>query len=209
MLNKKKSKLIKFSNSRKFDFPPELIFGDGTVLDSVKEITLLGVVVSHDLKWAKNTEFICGKARQKLWILRRVLKLNLTSFELFDAYQKEIRSILEFAVPVWHSGLTRKQTSEIESIQKLAFRIILGTSYVSYSDGCANFETVTLEQRRQEICHHFAKKNLESNHCMFTKVDLHPGLRKRSRIVQEYKCNKRKFQRSSLPYLASLLNSRC
>ena len=28
---------------------------------------------------------------------------------MFDVYIKEIRSILEFAVPVWHSGLTRKQ----------------------------------------------------------------------------------------------------
>ena len=130
-------------------------------------------------------------------------------YELYDVYQKEVRSILEFAAPVWHSGLTKKQTSDIESIQKLAFKIILGKSFSNYSDACVKFRTGTLEQRRLEICYRFASKNLESNHCLFTKVDPHPGLRKRSRIVREYKCNKRKFQRSSLPYLAALLNSRC
>ena len=209
MINKKKSKLIEFSNSRKLDFPPEITFRDGSLLESTTEMTLLGVIVSNDLKWAKNTEFICTKARQKLWILRRMLKLKLTEYELFDVYQKEVRTILEFAVPVWHSALTRKQTSEIESIQKQAFKIILGKSFYSYSDACAKFSTGSLEQRRLEICHRFALKNLDSNQSLFTRVDLHPGLRKRSRIVTEYKCNKRKFQRSSLPYLASLLNSRC
>ena len=209
MINKKKSKLIKFSNSRKLDFPPEITFRDGSLLESTTEMTLLGVIVSNDLKWAKNTEFICTKARQKLWILRRMLKLKLTEYELFNVYQKEVRTILEFAVPVWHSALTRKQTSEIESIQKQAFKIILGKSFYSYSDACAKFRTGSLEQRRLEICHRFALKNLDSNQSLFTRVDLHPGLRKRSRIVTEYKCNKRKFQRSSLPYLASLLNSRC
>ena len=54
--------------------------------------------------------------------------LELSKQELFDVYQKEVRSVLEYAVPVWHSGLTRKQVSEIEAIQKMAFRIILGKS---------------------------------------------------------------------------------
>ena len=81
----------------------------------MSETILLRVVVSDDLQWATNTEYICTKARRKLWILRRMLCLKLTKAEMFDIYTKEIRSILEFAVPVWHSGLTRKQVSEIEA----------------------------------------------------------------------------------------------
>ena len=40
---------------------------------------------------------------------------KFTHYELYDVYQKEVRSVLEYAVPVWHSGLTQKQTSEIEA----------------------------------------------------------------------------------------------
>ena len=207
VLNKKKTKVMKFTNSRKLDFPPEITFRDGTHLETMRETTLLGVIVSDDLKWGKNTEHICNKARRKLWILRRMLCLKLTIFEMFDVYTKEIRSILEFAVPVWHSSLTRKQVSEIEFVQKLAFKIILGRAYSSYSDACARLQTVTLEERRLAICLRFASKNIKSDKCLFTKPNEHFRLRRRNHVVKEYKCNKAKFQRSSLPYLAKLANS--
>ena len=108
VVNKKKTNIIKFTNSRKYDFPPEITFKDGTILDTMSETRLLGVVISKDLKWSKNTDFICSKARRKLWILRRMQSLDLSRAELFDVYQKEVRSVLEFAVPVWHSGLKKK-----------------------------------------------------------------------------------------------------
>ena len=175
----------------------------------MSETHLLGVVISKDLKWSKNTDFICSKARRKLWILRRMQSLNFTRAELFDVYRKEVRSILEFAVPVWHSGLTKKQISEIEAVQKLAFRIIFGGSYQRYFDACALLDTQTLEQRRLEICLRFAKKNVESENSLFSKPTTLPSLRRRSKVVQEYRCHKARFKRSSLPFLASLLNANC
>ena len=48
-----------FSKSRNFDFPPELYFKDGTKVETIREQTLLGVVISDDLKWKQNAEFIC------------------------------------------------------------------------------------------------------------------------------------------------------
>ena len=107
VINKLKTKVISFTKSRKWDFLPELQFSDGTQLECVPETKLLGVIVSQDLKWNKNTDYICQKARQKLWILRRMLNFDLTIHQLFDVYIKEVRSILELAVPVWHSGLSK------------------------------------------------------------------------------------------------------
>ena len=101
---------------------------------------------------------------------------------------------------------------QIEAIQKLSFRIILGPAYKSYHNACAIFETHTLEQRRLEICKRFVTKNLKSeDHCLFTKTENNPThLRQRNRpIVVEQKCNTVTFQRSSLPYLSKLANSIC
>ena len=69
---------------------------------------------------------------QKQWTLRRLKKFSLDTSQVFDVYVKEVRSLLEYAVPVWHSGLTRQQTNQIEKIQKTAFRILLGDNYISY-----------------------------------------------------------------------------
>ena len=155
IINKKKTNVISFTKSRKWDFPPEVTFSDGSQIECKSETKLLGVVVSHDLRWFKNTAYICSKAREKLWILRRMLKYGLDDAHLFDVYVKEIRSILELAVPVWHSGLTNQQTADIERIQKMAFRIILQENYQSYQSACTLFSAQTLHERRIKLCSKF------------------------------------------------------
>ena len=68
---------------------------------------------------------------------------------------------MEYAIPVWYSGLTCKQISEIESIQTLSFRIILGTANDNHEAACNYFGTPTLEQRRRNICLKFVNKNMK------------------------------------------------
>ena len=90
VINKQKTKVISFTKSRKWDFPPELQFSDGSQIECIPHTKLVGVVVSQDLKWFQNTEYICLKARQKLWILRRMVKLDLEIHTMFDVYTKEV-----------------------------------------------------------------------------------------------------------------------
>ena len=37
VINKKKTQVMMFNKSRKFDFPPEIRFNDGTLLDVISE----------------------------------------------------------------------------------------------------------------------------------------------------------------------------
>ena len=133
--------------------------------------------------------------------------MELGEFQLFDVYSKEIRSILEMAVPVWHSGITNQQRVDVESIQKVVFKIILGNKYQDYKSACVRFNTETLHNRRIKLCYKFAKKNMKSDHSFFEKVDSNVNTRQKRNIVKEYKCNFGRFAKSSLPYLAKLLNS--
>ena len=132
IINIKKTKVISFTKSRKWDFPPELKFSDGTLIEYIPDTKLVGVVLSENLQWHKNTSYICQKARQKIWILRRMVKLDLDPHTMFDVYTKEVRSVLELAVPVWHPGLTKLQSSDIERIQRISFKIILKGEYINY-----------------------------------------------------------------------------
>ena len=204
-LNKKKTKILSFTKSRKLDFPPEVKFSDGTQIECITHTKLVGVVVSADLRWYKNTEYICQKARKKLWILRRLAALGLSSDTLYDVYTKEVRSILELAVPVWHSGLTQKQSQDIERIQKIAFRIILGSDYQNYQLACLQLSAQTLEARRLKLCLKFSMNNLKSEKCLFEKIDRNVSTRQQD-LVKEYKTNTTRYHKSSLPFLARMIN---
>ena len=111
--------MISFSRSRKWDFPPELKFHDGTQLQTKTVTKLVGVMITKNLSWQRNTDYICEKARRKIWILRRMVSMDMDISTIFDVYTTEVRSILELAVPAWHSGLTKVQTKDIERIQRI------------------------------------------------------------------------------------------
>ena len=99
----------------------------------VEETKLLGLVVTSDLSWSANTDYIVGRCNSKMWMIRRLQKLGASQEDLLDVYNKQIRSILEFAVPVWNSSLTGEHVSQLERIQKTALHVIIGDGYKSYS----------------------------------------------------------------------------
>ena len=133
--------------------------------------------------------------------------MDLDTSTMFDVYTKEVRSILELAVPVWHSGLTKTQIKDIERIQRISFQLILGPAYVNYKQSCKFLGTQTLEERRIKLCLKFAKQNLKSDNCMLKKAVITVNTRQKNRLVSEYKCRTKRYKNSSLPYLAKLLNS--
>ena len=168
---------------------------------------MVGVIISNDLKWKKNTDYICQKARTKLWTIRRMIKLKFDVSHLLDVYIKEVRSLLEFAVPVWHSSLTKFQAAQIERVQKTAFIIILGEDYSSYEHACSLLEMETLESRRDKLCRKFAKKELKSQRTLFTKTERTTNTRTKPSLVKEFRCRTSRFHNSALPYLSRLVNN--
>ena len=133
-------------------------------------------------------------------------QLNLSTLQLYDVFNKEVRSVLEMAAPVWHSGLTKKQSNNIERIQKIAFRIILGQQYQSYNLALKALGAETLYQRRVNLCKKFATKNLKSENSFFQEVEHTVNTRSKKRTVKEFACNTDRFAKSSLPYFAKLIN---
>ena len=206
-INPNKTKIIKFNKSRKQDFPPELFLSDNEKLEVVPEIKLVGVLVTQGLKWQKNTDYICAKARQKLWVLRRLQKFNIETDKLLDVYKKEVRSLLEYAVPVWNSGLTQNQSNQIERVQKGAFRILLGESYICYEVACTLLNMEPLKHRRTQLCLKFAKNDLKRDKTLFTKISKTVDTRRPTKLVKEFNCRTSRFKKSSLPYLCQLLNN--
>ena len=93
-------------------------------MEVVEQFKLLGVIVRRDMKWYDNTNYICQKGYERLWMLRRLKGLGASEAEMLDVYNKQVRSVLELAVPVWQPAITQQEVKQIERVQRCALYII-------------------------------------------------------------------------------------
>ena len=208
-INESKTKVMLFNTSRNLDFPPELTLPKmNNFLDVVEHTRLLGLQITTDLRWSAHSKFIIKRANTKLWMLRRMKLLNIDPDIIIDFYFKEIRSICEMACPVFHSGLTKRQSRNIEMIQKRALKIILGDSYHSYEVACTLMSAEPLSDRRELQCLSFikkaVKKGLHTN--IFKHADKSRVTRSGRNKLIEYTCNTKRFFNSPLVYLSRIYN---
>ena len=206
-INLTKTKLILFNPCTSRDFMPEIEINN-TRLDLVEQVKLLGVVVSSDMTWAANTQYIVDRCNAKIWMLRRLKKLGANQEDLLDVYSKQIRSLAEFAIPVWNSALTGEEIANLERLQKTALHVILGDMYSSYSSALKVTGLTKLSVRRKKICIKFARKAQKNN--KFSKW-FKPNPKVKKRIKQPRYCpvicKKQRFEKSPLCYMTKLLNS--
>ena len=121
-INTKKTKIIPFNFTRKYDFIPNYNI-DGQKLEVVYEAKLLGVMIRSDCKWSSNTTYIVNKAKSRLWFLRRLKALGASQQTLIDMFRSFVRSALEMAVPLWAGALTQADINSIERVQKVSMKM--------------------------------------------------------------------------------------
>ena len=207
-LNFTKTQLMLFNPCSSVDFQPDISIDDQH-LTVVEKKQILGLIVRSDLKWWSNTKQIVSKAFKKLWIIRRLKNLGAQVIDLVDIYKKQVRSVLEFGAPVWHSGITGRETQDIERVQKAFCRIILKDQYQSYHVALEKLELETLELRREKLCLNFALK-AESNQKF--KHWFKPAVKKTNTRLkiskyEDVAFNHARMEKSPLSYLTKLLNN--
>ena len=206
-INTSKTKAMLFNPARSMDCMPQLNL-DGQEIDLVEEMRVLGLVIRSDLKWSSNTHNMVVKGFKRIWMLRRLKQLGAKRDELLDVYIKQVRSVMELAVPVWHSSITLEEKCDIERIQRAALHIILGDEYISYRDALETVNLKSLEDRRVKLCTKFANKAAKNNKFKnWFKINARWD---RTRTVQPKFCpvwaRTTRYQKSPLSYLTSILN---
>ena len=194
---------------KKYAFPPNLTIGGSDVLSEVTSSKLLGVVIQSSLRWEENTVYICKKATSKIWALRKMQKIGIEIEILADVYIKEIRSVLEFGAPVWHSGLTLSQSKDIEFIQRLCTSVILNDWKLPYFVRCTLLDIEPLYMRRPGLVLAFSKraeKRTNQDVIFFSKKISHYERRSNCITFNEHQCNNSRFYKSPLPYMTRELN---
>ena len=198
-----------FNPTMKFDFVPTLTL-DSISLETLDEMKLLGLTIRSDLSWKSNTTNLIMRAYKKLWAIKRLKSQGAELKDLVDIYVKQVRSILEFGVPVWNSGITQTEVIDIERVQKSFLHIALEHEYLDYQSALKTSNLETLALRRLKLCKKFAEK--ASKHPKHSKwfVKTKPGLNTRS-DKQTYKmpiCRLTRTKKGPIPYLTNLLNTK-
>ena len=118
-INASKTKLMLFNPFKSKDFMPDIEL-KGTRIYVVEQTKLLCVIVSSNLSWSTNTEYMVECCNKKTCVLWRLKYLGDTRVDLLDVNCKQICIIAEFAVPVWNSSLTGEDVIKLERIKKIA-----------------------------------------------------------------------------------------
>ena len=206
-INFKKTKMMLFNPCTSIDYLPQFAFDDQE-LEVVEEMRVLGITITSDMKWATNTHNMVTRANKKLWVLRRLKNSGAKQDDLVDIYCKQVRSLLEFAVPAWHGGINKDDQIDIERIQKSACHIVLGDSYSSYKNALKTLCLDPLSVRRDRLCLKFAKKaEKHPKHSKWFKPnDNDVNTRQTKTKYKEVLAKHSRLKKSPLSFLTDMLN---
>ena len=141
---------------------------DGSPVRRVETYKILGVHLSSDLTWNVHIEYVVKKASKRLYALRSLKKAGVQPRDLVGIYCALIRSVLEYAAPVW-SGLPAYLSDVLEAVQRRAMRIIF--PHADYNTALCSAGLGSLADGRDAIWAKFISKTRTSPplSCILTK----------------------------------------
>ena len=105
--------------------------------------------ISNDLKWNAHIVKVINKGASSLYLRLRQLKCAKGDpTQLLCFYTTCIRPVFDYACQVFHNGLPKYLSEELEKIQRFALRIIF-PDLAGYQLALKECNIATLHQRRQ------------------------------------------------------------
>ena len=122
----------------------------GQVLSLVEEAKYIGVLLANDLGWSPHVATTADKASSALGFLKRNLKMCPAALKE-QAYIAYVRSILDYANPIWDPHL-KKDIYALERVNRRAAHYVIGDYHrlSSVSGMLWSLGWSTLEDRRRE-----------------------------------------------------------
>ena len=178
------------------------------LLEIVNETTILGLIISNDLTWKKNTEYLVQKANKRMIIIRNLIQFPIPRKDLVLIYCQYIRVILESNCVVWFASITDEESEDLDRIQKNACKLILGTEYTHYENALEKLGLEHLKERRHKLAKKFAKGCLKIDEMkdLFPKSnESEYNLRENEKYDVKFASTARLFN-SAVPTLQRMLN---
>ena len=206
-LNGKKTKLMFINFTRNYQFSTRIHL-ENELLEIIEETKLLGCVITSDLKFHKNTNYMVRRAFARMTMLHKLYAFNVPVEDLVTIYILYIRSLVEQNVAVWNHSITQEETEDLERVQKVALKVIIKDNYVGYDKALELLRLEKLQSRRKGLCLKFAKtclKNERTSDMFPLNPAFKPGLRYSEKFQVKFAHSDR-LKYSAIPALQRLLN---
>ena len=141
--NAGKTKEMVFSNKLLNNSPP-LVFNN-TLIDKKSMHRHLGVYLTPTLDWTHQINDVCLKANRKLSVLRSVKMLKRGTLDLL--YKITVRSVIDYALPVYGNTLKQTDLARLDQLQYRAAKLVTGALHYTSREklneelGWENFKT--------------------------------------------------------------------
>lgn len=215
VLNAKKSNIIVIDKSKGKKFSSFKCIVDNNEIPKVEKCKLLGVYINSNCDWSDHVNHIYEKANKKLYIIRKLKGVGLSTSQLVKLYVTHIRSLIEYCSVLWAFNINKDLEKKLNSIEKRALSIIM-SRYVSknkYDQICHLAGIDSLEARRFTLLKNFGLKLLKNDRL---KHWLNPYIicrddKKSSRYNKNkfnfrlVKCKYERYRRSTIPTLVKYL----
>ena len=132
---------------------------DGTKVETVQNMKILGVTFSSDPDMRAQVESIRRKFRSRKWILHHLGHRGFSKTDLLAVYKSTILPVHDYCSCVFNSSLTLSQASMLERLQSQALKAIYGYEF-SYRALLEMSGLRRLQERRDDRCEKFARKCL-------------------------------------------------
>ena len=180
-------------------------------LERLNITKILGVWISEDGSWTKNTQEIIKKGYSRLGLLTKLKYAGVSIEDLLEIYQLFICSCAEYCSVAFHSSLTEFQSRSLERLQSTCLKVILQDNYVSYSAALEMTGIETLYERREKRCLNYSIKSIRhpSNSRFFPlnhNFDNGTNVRERENFHINF-ARTEDYKKSAIPYCQRLLNS--
>ena len=105
---------------------------EGVEIERVKNVKLLGIIVTHKVTWNDSTTYICSKTSKRFYHLKQLRRGGLDSVDLLAFYGSVIRPVLEYAYPVLYTSLAIAESSNRRHANvKNKYLVILGAKFTT------------------------------------------------------------------------------
>lgn len=85
--------------------PPQQIVVNEDTIEHVTSFKLLGVIIRNNLNFDEHVACIYAKSNKRLHFLKLLKRSSVTADDLLLYYKSVIRPVIEYACPLWQSGL--------------------------------------------------------------------------------------------------------
>jgi len=204
-VNEKKTKemLIYFGTKHDTSSVPFITINNKQI-ERVESFKLLGVVISADLSWNLHIDYMLKKVAKRIYCILYLVRAGIKSEDIVIIYCSIIRSVLEYACQVWHPGLTKKQSSEIERVQKRCLKLIYPN--LDYHQSLQMSGLEKLETRRESLTQSLFQEIKDDKHILHSLLPYRDPSSLRARnsypfIIPITKSTR--FGRAFIPYCIS------